>query len=365
MSPKRAHRVDVERWTPSGKLAMSSAVFEPLQLPRSLPAALRDVSNPKTWVRRSVLRDLVRHAEGERRDEVLRALEQRAIDDPIVNLRADALLALADSAATESLDVILRGADDNEPRVRQMAVVALGELAPAGHAVASSIIRQALVSTEAAMRYQALIAARRVVPAVLEKALETALSDEDLELRYLALRLLDESDFEQISESEKVTIAGRALNDEGHKVRVAAALILGRAGDSRAEAHLAGAIGGRDLEHDDVSAAISLCGAQGYKSAREALMKRAHTGFRLVPDPHGLDARVALAKLGDAGVISGILGDLSAWTRHARNMAVMAAGSAALAAAEGPLERMRNQPRRADPELVEEALASLKSAGTS
>ncbi|HEY8947226.1 MAG TPA: HEAT repeat domain-containing protein, partial [Polyangiaceae bacterium] len=76
-------------------------------------------------------------------------------------------------------------------------------------------------------------------------------------------------------------------------------------------------------------------------------------------DPFSYDARIALARLGDARAKSAILRGLGAWSFDARTLAVAAVGRARLREARDVLIAWMESPERADPTAVREALARL------
>src|SRR5688572_15112550 len=98
-------------------------------LPRSLSAAFRDVRNSKPRIRISAIADLVRWAETDARERCLQQLVTTLQKDEDLEVRAAAALALADTGAVESLDALIDAAERGQPRLRQMALVAIGELA--------------------------------------------------------------------------------------------------------------------------------------------------------------------------------------------------------------------------------------------
>src|SRR5262245_33160906 len=129
-------------------------------LPRSLEAALRDAVHEKERVRLSAVRDLARHAGAEARGRAVAALIDRLTADDAPEVRAAAALALADSGAREGLDALLAAARAEHPRVRQMSLIAVGEIGPGTDARIAAVVSTALVDAAPAIRFQALIAAQ-------------------------------------------------------------------------------------------------------------------------------------------------------------------------------------------------------------
>src|SRR5262249_42186474 len=100
-------------------------------LPRSLEAALRDARDDKERVRISAVGDLSRHAghgAGRGRGQAIDELVARLKTDSAHEVRAAAAVALADAGARDGFDALVDAAEDPHPRVRQMTLLALGEL---------------------------------------------------------------------------------------------------------------------------------------------------------------------------------------------------------------------------------------------
>src|SRR5262245_55996315 len=104
----------------------------PALLPRTLEAALRDVKHERPAVRLSALRDLVRLTRGPARLRAVAALGEALLRDPSAESRSEAALGLADAGAHEARAELLAALEDAHVRVRQMAVLALGEVAEPG-----------------------------------------------------------------------------------------------------------------------------------------------------------------------------------------------------------------------------------------
>lgn len=340
-------------------------------LPRSLGATLRDSQSSKPRVRLSAVADLVRWAESGERAGCIERLVALLATDPDLEVRAAAALALADAGAQESLGALVAAAQSAPPRVRQLSLVALGELAPAGSAEALGAVREALQSELPALRFQALVAAHRLFAEIeLLPALLQGLGDDEAKVRYVACRISEERYFDAAAggspPAELLDALGRALADADPAVALAAALPLARAGTERARQHVVQALnrrgGGAQLE--DEQAAIELCAELGLVSARPGLTARAWGGFSIGGSPLAFQARVALARLGDERARDQILRELSSWSRSTRTRAVAAAGQARLEAARARLLEMRRDERQADPESVAEALRALDLAAS-
>lgn len=336
-------------------------------LPRTLSAALRDVRDKKLDVRISAVRDLARHAKSGERDESLRALCTALREDETAAVRSEAAVALADASAKECVRELATAAEeDDHIRVRQMALIALGEVA-GGEASASvrKIVARAIGDQSPEIRFQALIALTHVDSAGSAKAILASIVDDDAQIRYVALRLAEERWLAGAPETELPDLlrarAKTALSDPSPKVRLAAAILLGRAGDRSGDAKLVLAINSGDgvEEAEDEAAAIDLAGELGLEKARSGLERRAFGVFGVTRHPCAWHARVALARLGDARARSTIVKGLRAFSRDARTMAVAAVGRARLEEARAEVLAMRGDPARAEPDAVEEALALL------
>lgn len=316
-------------------------------------------------VRLSALQDLSRHASGPARAAVAEAFEHTLLQDDSAAVRAASAVALADAKIEEAVDALVRAFDsDAHRRVRQMALMALGELSPAGHPGAETTIEQALNDDAPELRFQALIAYNRMAGDRALRALCEAVADRDAHVRHIALRLIEERWLDgERSQALPEAIAkavSRALDDPAWSVRLVAAIILSRLGDERAAAVLCEALDvpKLSLDPEDEHCAIELCGDLRLEAARPGLERRAWGVWK--KDRFQWQARVALAKLGDARARAAILRDLGAWSRDARTLAVAAAGRAGLREARGRIESMRDRPRSAEPEAVSEALRLLE-----
>jgi HEAT repeat protein len=278
-------------------------------------------------------------------------------------VRADAAVALADAGAREVLSDLVETAQDAHLRVRQMVVVALGELGQAEDAEALEVISAAADDDAPALRFQALIALHRILgDESIERVIEST-RDPDDHVRYVALRILEEH-WEEAREPLAMPVAVRVramLRDDAPAVRLAAAILLGRGGDRSGSDELVAAVNERSgrFQLEDELAAVELAGKLGLERARDGLSRRAFGLFGGSNDASAFQARVALAQLGDARAEDAILRGLSAWSRDARTLAVAAAGRAQLRAARPVILAMRGNASSADPHAVEEALALL------
>jgi HEAT repeat protein len=336
-------------------------------LPRSVSASLRDAAHDKARVRLSAIGDLARWALTDERAACLPCLQRMLERDSDIEVRAAAALALADVGATEALPALRDVAARGEPRVRQMALIALGELAEPGDVAALRLVRAALDSDAPALRFQALVAAGRLLTLdELASVLEGALGDGEPKLRHIACRILEERFFAAAAADETIRQGWErrleaCLGDSQLEVVVAAAVLLAARGSQAAIAVMVKALNEHASfpELDDEQAAIELCGDLGLDAARPGLRLRAFGGALGTRSPLAFQARVALARLGDERARRHILRGLSSWSRNVRAQSVAAAGLARLEAARQRLLEMQRHERHVDPRSVADALSAL------
>lgn len=343
-------------------------MFGPAPLPRSFEASLRDRESERLHVRLSAVRDLGRHAASDRSGQALAALRETLASDASAEVRGAAALSLADADARTASGALVQAMGDSSVHVRQMALLALGEVGDADNVDLLSAVQGALDDAAPALRFQALIACHNLNASCVESALFTATGDADAEVRHVAFRLLEEraGDADGLARpSEAVKEAARAgLADGILSVRLAAAILLARSGDHAGDSVIAAALAERGgIEPDDEQAAIVLSGELSIEGARPGLERRAF-GFLVGRDRFRYEARIALAKLGDVRARNRISRELTAWSRDTRTLAVVAAGRAELVEARHMIEAMRGDPGRAEPEAVEEALVLLSRPGS-
>lgn len=339
-------------------------MFQLKPLPRTLAAALRDLESTKTNVRRSALTDLVRLAEGDDRSRVVSALENALIHDAEVQIRGAAAVALADADARHAIDTLVRAYDDAHEHVKQMVLLALGELSPVGHRGTINVVAQALDSDSSALRFQALIAGQRLRLDGWSKRLRVAIGDDDPKIRYLALRLVDEYDASREGEglpTDLLNRVERALSDESPEVRVAAALVAGPKGSSQARQVIADALNRRLTlsEPSDEQSVIELAGELGIREAAPGLWRIVRGAFGLVPGRFAWHARVALAQLGDETARAQIYKGLRSRQRDVRSLSVAAVGRSRWVELLPELEAMERK-GSADPDALAEALSLLR-----
>ena len=336
-------------------------------LPRSLGAAFRDVSHAKPRIRISAIADLVRWAETEARERCLQQLVTTLRKDEDLEVRAAAALALADTGAVETLDALIEAAEDGPPRLRQMALVAIGELATPDRVAALVPVRAALDSEAPALRFQALVAASQLFDASeLLPCLLAALDDEESRIRYVACRIAEERFFaaEGAGEPAPSMLEEKLfslLSDGETEVALAAAILLGPRGSRQACELVVKALNRRGgfSQPEDEQAAIEMCANLSLDAARPGLAARAFGGVLGGRSQLAFQARVALARLGDERAREQIVRGLSSWSRAVRREAVAAAGQARLQAARARLMEMRHEGRELDDGAVAEALQAL------
>ena len=341
-------------------------MLAPPPLPRSLEAALRDLASTRGAVRASAVGDLVEHA---RRVDALRGqavglLEQRLADeDPAV--RGAAAVGLGDLRGHEALAALLVAVEDADPHVRQMALTALGEV---GDGRALPRVHRALRDARPEMRYQAVIALGLLESddATLAEALTLAVADDDAQIRYIALRVLEEAvDAGRALGGEPLRSLARGhLKDAAPGCAVAAALYLAKLGDDAGRdvllAVVEGRMGAPPCDKEDERAAVEMAGERGFAGAIPALERRAFGLRRHVLDTCAFHARVALVRLGHERAVADTLRDLHSGRRERVEAAVVTIGRARLVSARAALEQLTAH--GAEPRLVAEALAKLDAA---
>jgi HEAT repeat protein len=335
-------------------------------LPRTLEAALRDAEDARADVRLATLSDLKRHARSGS-DAARRLLARQLSADPEPQVRAGAALALADIDAHGELAALVAATADQDPHVRQMALLGVGELAEPEHAEARAVATRGLVDRLPAVRYQAVVALARLQGESSLEALLVGTRDADPEVRHVAFRVAEEVFGGRAAEQVPLPLMQRArgaLRDDNHGVQVAAAILLAVLGDAAGSERLVEAVNSRkNFAHaEDEAVVVELCGQLRLTQATPGLERRAF-GIFGGRTPVSWHARVALAELGHERAKIAILRGLSAWSRDARTLAVAAAGRARLQEARPILEGMVGAPARAEPDAVNDALASINGAG--
>lgn len=340
-------------------------MFNLAPLPRNVEAALRDAEHGKVQVRLSALSDLTRLASGPERERIVGALLRVLAADASPEVRARAAVALADAKADAGADSLLRALDDQDEKVRQMAVMALGELG-ARRPEHLNAVRALIDDPLPALRFQALVALHHLGDDRLERLLKLKLDDSDAEVRFVAVRIAEERYVgeQKVCPSWLAKRLRQALEDEEAFVRLLAAIVLHRAHQATDVDVLAQAVNSRAgvREPEDEQAAIEIAGELRIEQSRVGLERRAFGWLGLTRGPFAWQARVALAKMEHPRAVTSILADLDGWTWETRTLAAAAAGAARLAPARARLLAMLGDDGRANQETVREALRQIDAA---
>jgi len=352
------------------------ATFGPPMLSRRLEAAMRDVQSSKSSVRLAAARDLSPYVDSTDRDRVVAQLTRVMLDDSNTEVRAAAVLALVDGGAAEAVGAMLKVARGGPPRVRQMALLALGEIAVAGMPEATEVAHEALESELPALRYQGLVTLKSLqhLNAIGPIALRAA--DEDPEVRWVVVRLLDElwtsipdsavNEVELTQLQQEVHKALRPLlYDDNPRVRATATLVLARIGDHRAAEAIPRLLDQTEprLDVEDEGLAIELAGHLQIQAAKAALGKRAWPLFWETPT--SWRARVALAQLGDERARSAVLQSLHSRSPSKCARAIEAVGRIGLVRARPRLLSLLENPTIYDVDAIRTALKRLDTTSQS
>ena len=336
-------------------------MFAPPPLPRTLEATFRDLSSETESVRVSALSDLGRHLLTED-GSACRARGASALGvalaDASAKVREIAAIVAGEVACIELVPRLLVALEDPHTMVRQMAMDALGRL---GDDRALPRVVRALTDERPEIRYQAVIAFGKLsTRAEAEAELAARIADDDVHVRYIALRVADEM---SLRELQMIRDAGcRALADADPRVRVAAALLIA-GNDVRGRALLAEVVKGtlRTPETEDEQAAIEAVGRLGMSELAGDLERRAWGLFRFAKETHPWHAKIALAALGHVRATTELFADLASTRREVREAAVVALGRARVAASRDRIVALPNG--SIDETLRTEALAHLPALG--
>jgi HEAT repeat protein len=337
-------------------------------LPRTLPAALRDVREAKAAVRASAVGDLARHAQNAGSDADRSAIVEAliaALGDEAPRVREAAAEALGDTRSTEALPALLVAVEDDDPIVRQKAIAALGEL---GDARAQTRLERALSDARPEVRFQAVMAFPRVTTSrtAASIALARAARDDDEHVAYVALRMGEElaAASDEPLDPALLDVARDRLRHPSARLRAVAAVLLGAARD-RAGVEVIGALVRGDLttdEPEDLAEALLLAGDLGLRDLTSALEHRAFRGFLgLMRDPFAWHARTALARLGHPRATEAILVEVRRGAATAIEAAERARVTAALPLLRALIASHPDTPR----ELVLRAIATIEASGGS
>jgi len=190
------------------------------------------------------------------------------------------------------------------------------------------------------------------------RALLHASSDEDMNVRYIAMRLAEEH--AKAPPPERLRVRAVALlDDEEPDVAAAAAIYLGHAGDEKAKPMLRKIVRGEvRIQLEDEREAVELAGALDMRELTADLERRAFGPLRFVRDTTPYHALIALARMGHARAIAAITSDLSSRSRKRREAAVVAAGRARLAATRERIAKLDD--RVVSAHLRDEALRAFE-----
>jgi HEAT repeat protein len=235
-------------------------------------------------VRAAAARDLAHHVDSPVRSKVVAALHELAANDTDTEVRVQAILALADAGARESVQLLLELARTACPRVQQNSLLALSELGAPDDPTAVEVAVQAVASTLPALRYQGLVLLRNLRGSEGLAAIAERLNDEDPEVRWVAVRLIDELLPAGLREPpslangfpigfEVIDRLRTMLQDPTPRVATAATLTLARLGEPQAVDRVAGMLDGKGIQLDaqDEQAVIELIGRRRLRTAQRAL----------------------------------------------------------------------------------------------
>jgi HEAT repeat protein len=184
-------------------------------------------------------------------------------------------------------------------------------------------------------------------------------------VRYIALRLIDERlaesgrEFGDVAEPIRAACAV-ALGDKEPDVRIAAAFLFAPEGNEAARRALVEGLTQaiRLPAPEDEQELIELAGELGLGAAEPGLVRHAWGRLGLVPGRFAWQAKVALARIGNARAQNEILKGLSSWNRDTRTLSVVAVGRAGLTEARTRLEQM-SRDETVDPGVVRAALREI------
>lgn len=337
-------------------------MFKLPPLPRTIAACEVDLLSEDVQIRKAVTIDLARFSDEAERPRRVTLLVQ-ALSDQNSDVRRQALLSLADLGAGEAIAAILPLLSDVEIKVRQIAVLALGEVAGADDSEVLGRLALLLRAGDASIRYQALLARSQLAPGDIAQDIVQGLSDQDPEIRELAIRLADEVLLEknqQISPELRELII-RACQDRENRVRIVAQVFAGAQGwETPRDMILQIAAGKvRVREPRDEQEAIRLCGLLALKESLPSLNRRAYGLIGLSLDPFRWAALGALARFGDSKAIERLGKSLGSRRLTERAFAVEELGRSGQEAARSLLLPLRGQGQLVDPEILEKALEKL------
>jgi len=327
----------------------------------SFEAALRDISSARPASRCAAAQVL-----GDVRDDALapraRSALVHASEDLTPEVRAAAVLALAEIGGDGALPAILRCLDDGSSEVRQSAAVALGTLGDLG---AVPALIDALANGAPDLRFQAATSLAEIDPNAAREPLLAALDDDDAEVLAAAALALG-----AIGEQRARDRIAALLAEHGPRTAFDLAYALADLGDVRATETLGGYLDDESFAWDAIVSLEKLGTSEAGRIAAQPLLaellerpkanpairvKAAAALLRLGPSPHQRDrARRALVD------------GLRARKLEHRALAVDLLGEVGGPWAREPLERLRERWfSRALRDEIGEALGRLSDDETS
>lgn len=319
-------------------------LFPPLK--PKLSAALRDVGS-KDPRARAAAAEALGDAPPDRAEEAKRALRP-LVDDTIASVRASAIDSLGRLKDEEVLDDVIARFEDGDPLVRQIALIAAAQI---GDRRALKPLLKMLDRDEPDVRFQAVASVANLAPDEAVDPLSRMTTDVDPEVREHLAEALG-----SLEDAAAEPALERLVDDEEHRVRRAAAIALARTGNDAGASELVLAL----ADPDRCFEAAWALGELGVDDAREPLARLAGAFFK--PLMMKAAAGAALVRLGDPRGTETLRRVLTAFRSDARSYAAQMVGELRLTALRPELERLRANPRGADPAVVAEALAKLEEA---
>lgn len=333
------------------------------QLPPTFQAALRDV-NAKTRDARIAAAERLARCEQEELRAATDALCTLTRDVlPVVRVAAVRALGMLEldadaSTARDTLRVIGRALveklDDRDPRVREQAMVALGQLGDSGDETIQHALEHGLASAYPEVRFQALAGYVETVRHAQPDKVSALLGDADAEVRGQAARALGH--FSQAEAGSALLNSLRAaLADASLRVRNEAALALAKLGDRACSDALGPALDDATLRHE----ALDAIGALGLRAHTERVAAMARWVFGSAVDR--LAAARALVRLGDPRGVETLRAALRGYRSGHRVLALQITLDLRLAELGEDLAHLAQRPRAAERGLLAEALAAVAS----
>ncbi len=316
-------------------------------------------------------RDLARGAGASDLPARMQLLE-RCLTDQASAVRRQALLSIADLEASGMRDQVMSLLCDADLQVRQMAVLALGEIADPSDDEVAGRLSSLLQAGFPAIRYQALLSYCNLRPRECQIDLYRALSDSDLEIKRLALRLIDEvllaRDMKLTEDTVRAIVS--VTQDEDPQASLLAQLLCGELGCEATCNRLVEVVERkfRVGEPRDEQWAIELCGRLRIERAVPALRRRAYGIWGFSGDAFRWVALGALSRFGEEQALERLFKALRSGNYTNRVLAVDALGRSGQPEAWSVLDAHRfrlsqGRDRRLsdEQELVELALGNLKT----